>query len=140
MVTGQMLDTLGEGKALSQNELERIHHDKTGALIEASILMGAMCANADTDTLAQLERLAWCVGLGFQVQDDVLDVTQSSATLGKNAGSDEKLDKSTYVKLLGTANALDYADRLFCEALTLANSLEAKQLADMIGILQRRQH
>lgn len=116
MVTGQMLDIEGEQKTLSQDELEAIHRDKTGALIEASVMMGGICADADDAMMQKLGQYARAVGLAFQVQDDVLDVTADTATLGKPAGSDEKLEKSTYVKLLGVDGARRYANQLFDEA------------------------
>ncbi|MFB6348271.1 polyprenyl synthetase family protein [Moraxella sp. ZJ142] len=116
MVSGQMLDIEGEQQTLGQNALEAIHRDKTGALIEAAILMGGICANADTKTLSKLGEYAQAIGLAFQVQDDVLDVIADTATLGKPAGSDEKLEKSTYVKLLGVDGASRYADDLFDKA------------------------
>lgn len=113
MVMGQMLDLNGEHQQLSQTELEAIHRDKTGALIEASVLMGAICANATDSERQALNSFAEQIGLAFQVQDDILDVTADTEQLGKPAGSDEKLDKSTYVKLLGVAAANTYAQRLF---------------------------
>ena len=116
MVSGQMLDIKGENQTLTQDELEAIHRDKTGALIEASVMMGAVCAGAQTAALDHLKLYARAIGLAFQVQDDVLDVTADTTTLGKPAGSDEKLEKSTYVKLLGVDGAQDYADELFEEA------------------------
>lgn len=116
MVSGQMLDIKGENQMLTQDKLEAIHRDKTGALIEASVMMGAICADVQTDTLAHLERYARAIGLAFQVQDDVLDITADTITLGKPAGSDEKLEKSTYVKLLGIKGAQEYANQLFEEA------------------------
>ncbi|OAU96029.1 polyprenyl synthetase family protein [Moraxella catarrhalis] len=116
MVSGQMLDIKGENQILTQDELEAIHRDKTGALIEASVMMGAVCAGAQTAALSDLKLYARTIGLAFQVQDDVLDVTADTKTLGKPAGSDEKLEKSTYVKLLGVDGAQDYADELFEEA------------------------
>ncbi|RKM35533.1 polyprenyl synthetase family protein [Moraxella catarrhalis] len=116
MVSGQMLDIKGENQALTQDELEAIHRDKTGALIEASVMMGAICAGAQTAALGHLKRYARAIGLAFQVQDDVLDITADTITLGKPAGSDEKLEKSTYVKLLGVDGAQDYANELFEEA------------------------
>lgn len=116
MVSGQMLDIKGENQALTQDELEAIHRDKTGALIEASVMMGAVCAGAQTAALGHLKRYARAIGLAFQVQDDVLDITADTITLGKPAGSDEKLEKSTYVKLLGVDGAQDYANELFEEA------------------------
>ncbi|EGE22213.1 polyprenyl synthetase family protein [Moraxella catarrhalis] len=116
MVSGQMLDIKGENQVLTQDELEAIHRDKTGALIEASVMMGAVCAGAQTAALGHLKRYARAIGLAFQVQDDVLDITTDTITLGKPAGSDEKLEKSTYVKLLGVDGAQDYANQLFEEA------------------------
>lgn len=113
MVMGQMLDLNGEHQQLSQTELEAIHRDKTGALIEASVLMGAICANATDSERQALSSFAEQIGLAFQVQDDILDVTADTEQLGKPAGSDEKLDKSTYVKLLGVAAAKTYAQSLF---------------------------
>lgn len=116
MVSGQMLDIKGENQALTQDELEAIHRDKTGALIEASVMMGAVCAGAQTAALSDLKLYARTIGLAFQVQDDVLDITADTITLGKPAGSDEKLEKSTYVKLLGVKGARAYANQLFEEA------------------------
>ena len=113
MVSGQMLDIKGENQVLTQDELEAIHRDKTGALIEASVMMGAVCAGAQTAALGHLKRYARAIGLAFQVQDDVLDITTDTITLGKPAGSDEKLEKSTYVKLLGVKGAQAYANQLF---------------------------
>lgn len=116
MVSGQMLDIKGENQMLSQDKLEAIHRDKTGALIEAAVMMGAICADVQTDTLGYLKHYARAIGLAFQVQDDVLDITADTITLGKPAGSDEKLEKSTYVKLLGVKGAQEYANQLFEEA------------------------
>lgn len=113
MIMGQMLDLNGENQNLSQNELEAIHQDKTGALIEASVLMGGICANANDKQLSALQIFAKSIGLAFQVQDDILDVVGNTEQLGKRVHSDEKLDKSTYVKLLGVDNAKDYAQSLF---------------------------
>lgn len=113
MVMGQMLDLNGENQQLTQEQLEAIHRDKTGALIEASVLMGAICAKASESQMTALQTFAENIGLAFQVQDDILDVTASTETLGKPSGSDEKLDKSTYVKLLGVAEAELYAESLF---------------------------
>lgn len=131
MVTGQMLDLNGENQTLNQAQLQAIHVDKTGALIEASVLMGAVCvhthANINTNTnvndkqMTALAGFAKNVGLAFQVQDDILDVTADSDILGKPVGSDEKLDKSTYVKLMGVAQAKKYAQALFDDAKTQLN-------------------
>lgn len=116
MVAGQMLDLNAEARDdVSQSDLEAIHRDKTGALIEAAMLMGGICAGATAPQRIALQDCAQHIGLAFQVQDDILDVTTSTDTLGKPAGSDEKLDKSTYVKLMGVENATAYAQSLFDE-------------------------
>lgn len=109
-----MLDLNAEAStSIAQDDLEAIHRDKTGALIEAAMLMGGVCAGATAPQRMALQECAQHIGLAFQVQDDVLDVTMTTDTLGKPAGSDEKLDKSTYVKLMGVDNATSYAQSLF---------------------------
>ncbi|WP_201565843.1 polyprenyl synthetase family protein [Psychrobacter sp. CMS30] len=114
MVSGQMLDLNAEASTdITQSDLEAIHRDKTGALIEAAMLMGGICAGATAPQRMALQECAQHIGLAFQVQDDILDVTTSTDTLGKPAGSDEKLDKSTYVKLMGVEQATSYAQSLF---------------------------
>lgn len=139
MVSGQMLDIQAEGQAIDQSSLEAIHRDKTGALIEAAVLMGGICADADATTLHCLKNYAQYVGLAFQVQDDVLDVIADTQTLGKPAGSDEKLAKSTYVKLLGIDCAQRYADALFNEArLQVADFGNDNLLIQIIDWLQKR--
>ncbi|WP_201586769.1 polyprenyl synthetase family protein [Psychrobacter jeotgali] len=116
MVAGQMLDLNAEASSdITQTDLEAIHRDKTGALIEAAMLMGGICAGATAPQRMALEDCAQHIGLAFQVQDDILDVTTSTDALGKPAGSDEKLDKSTYVKFMGVDAAKDYAQSLFDE-------------------------
>lgn len=145
MVAGQMLDLNAEAKAnISQNELEAIHCDKTGALIEAAMLMGAICGNATAPERIALQDCAQHIGLAFQVQDDILDVTMSTDALGKPAGSDEKLDKSTYVKLMGIDAASHYAQRLFDQgrkAITTAlkDNPNHKALLELIDWLWTRQ-
>ena len=116
MVAGQMLDLNAEGQQISQDDLEAIHRDKTGALIEAATLMGGVCAKANSEQIAALQSFATHIGLAFQVQDDILDVTASTDALGKPVGSDEKLDKSTYVKLMGVEASKTYAKSLFATA------------------------
>ncbi|ELA08975.1 polyprenyl synthetase [Moraxella macacae 0408225] len=142
MVMGQMLDLNGENKQLSQTELKAIHQDKTGALIEAAVLMGGICANANHAQLHALEVFAKNIGLAFQVQDDILDVTANTAQLGKPAHSDEKLDKSTYVKLLGVTDAKNYAQCLFDNAKnTLIDEFGNNHyLIDLVNWLWQRNH
>lgn len=135
MVAGQMRDVLGEDCLLNQNQLEAIHHDKTGALIEASLLMGGVCADANDDEQQKLLTLATQLGLAFQVQDDVLDITMDTSTLGKPSGSDEKLQKSTYVKLLGVDNATHYAKTLFDNAADIACELGGDNLL-LVNLVQ----
>lgn len=128
MCGGQAIDLLSVGKKLTQAELENMHALKTGALLEASVMMGAACAGAASSAAqAGLQRYAKNLGLAFQVVDDVLDCTGDTATLGKTAGKDAEADKPTYVALLGLAGAQDYARALHQEALA---GLQSTNLAD----------
>ncbi|MGP5311818.1 polyprenyl synthetase family protein [Psychrobacter faecalis] len=131
MVSGQMLDLNAEASTdITQSELEAIHRDKTGALIEAAMLMGGICAGATAPQRMALQDCAQNIGLAFQVQDDILDVTTSTDTLGKPAGSDEKLDKSTYVKLMGVEQATIYAQLLFNDGRAALNrELNSRELS-----------
>ncbi len=102
MAGGQAIDLAAVGSKLTLEQLEAMHRLKTGALIRASILLGAMCSPAVTeDELAMLGRYADCIGLSFQIQDDILDVIGDTETLGKPKGSDEKMQKPTYPSILG---------------------------------------
>ena len=132
MVSGQMLDLNAEATTgISQSDLEAIHRDKTGALIEAAMLMGGICAGATAPQRMALQECAQHIGLAFQVQDDILDVTTSTDTLGKPAGSDEKLDKSTYVKLMGVEQATRYAQSLFNDGrAAIIRELSSRELSD----------
>ncbi|SFS19659.1 farnesyl diphosphate synthase [Dyella sp. OK004] len=118
MAGGQALDLAAVGRKLSLVELEHMHACKTGALIRASVRMGALVAGADVATLTALDRYAHAVGLAFQVQDDILDVEGESAVIGKTAGKDAAADKPTFPSIIGldasrarlaelTATALD---------------------------------
>jgi geranylgeranyl pyrophosphate synthase len=112
MVGGQLLDLEGEGRSLSLPELERVHTAKTGALIAASVRIGGIAAGADARQSRALERYGETVGLAFQIADDVLDATSTTAELGKTAGRDAVLGKSTYPALLGVEGAVARAARL----------------------------
>ena len=102
MAGGQAIDLAAVGNRLTLEQLEAMHRLKTGALIKASILLGAMCSPTVTeDELAMLSRYADCIGLSFQIQDDILDVIGDTETLGKPKGSDEKMQKPTYPSILG---------------------------------------
>jgi len=115
MVGGQALDLEGEGRALGLEELDALHRAKTGALLTASLRMGALAAGASTSRLAAMEAYGRAIGLAFQVADDILDATASAEALGKNP-SDEGLDKSTYVRHLGVDGARVEARKLVAEA------------------------
>lgn len=116
MVGGQWLDLEAEGRALTLDSLRTVHAGKTGALIQACCELGGIAAGADADLLAVLEDFGRDVGLAFQVADDVLDATGTTAHLGKTAGRDAALGKSTYVSLLGVPRAAAEAERLAAEA------------------------
>ncbi len=113
MAGGQAIDLAAVGCTLNQPELELMHALKTGALIRAAVLLGALCGEtlSDDETEA-LNRFAKRAGLLFQVIDDILDCTASTATLGKTAGKDAAAEKPTYVSLLGLAGARELADDL----------------------------
>jgi farnesyl diphosphate synthase len=117
MAGGQAIDLASVGQALNQDQLRQMHRLKTGALLEASVMMGAACGAASSHALSALQRYSEALGLAFQVIDDVLDVISDSATLGKTAGKDAANDKPTYVSLLGLAQAQAYAEALLQEAL-----------------------
>jgi farnesyl diphosphate synthase len=118
MAGGQAIDLASVGKPLTQPELELMHALKTGALIRAAVLLGALCGQAMAESERDLlDRFAKRAGLLFQVVDDILDCTASTATLGKTAGKDAAADKPTYVSLLGLEGAQRFAGDLETEAL-----------------------
>ena len=133
MVGGQLLDLEGEGRPLSLAQLERVHRLKTGALISASVRIGGLAARAPRHTLAALERFGDAIGLAFQIADDVLDVTATTDQLGKTAGRDVALGKSTYPALLGLDGARARASALSDEAcLALADAgINSAELGDL---------
>ncbi len=112
MCGGQALDLAAGGQALAPAQLERMHRMKTGALLRASVVMGARAGRLEGAALACLERYASAVGLAFQIVDDILDVEASSEELGKTAGKDEAQNKATYVSVLGMAQAKARATHL----------------------------
>lgn len=127
MAGGQAIDLASVGRSLSEEELRRMHRLKTGALLQASVMMGAACGRADAAAGAALADYGWAVGLAFQVVDDILDVTADSATLGKTAGKDAAQDKPTYVSLLGLERSQGYARELMDQA---GRALDASGLDD----------
>jgi farnesyl diphosphate synthase/geranylgeranyl diphosphate synthase type II len=117
MVLGQAIDLAAVDHQLDLAQLEIMHRHKTGALIRASVAMGAISAGADEQQLAALDDYAATIGLAFQVQDDILDVTGDTATIGKQQGADIARNKPTYVSLLGLDAARAKADELHRKAL-----------------------
>jgi geranylgeranyl pyrophosphate synthase len=126
MIGGQQLDLEGEGMAHSLDQLQRIHRAKTGALITAAVRIGGLAAGADVARLDALGRYGEAVGLAFQIADDVLDVTATTHELGKTAGRDVALHKSTYPALLGVDGAMQRARAL---------ADEARAVLDAVGLL-----
>ncbi len=116
MIGGQLLDLEGEASVLTVEELERIHRLKTGALIAVAARLGGMAANASEPVVEALDRFGRSIGLAFQIADDVLDVTATTDVLGKTAGRDLALCKSTYPALLGVEGAIERASALVEEA------------------------
>ena len=109
MAGGQAIDLSSIGLALDEAALRDMHRRKTGALLQASVLMGAACGDTDAAACAGLSDYGAAIGLAFQVIDDILDVTQASETLGKTAGKDKHHNKPNYVSLMGLQGARDYA-------------------------------
>ena len=138
MAGGQAIDLASVGLALTEHQLREMHRLKTGALLEASVMMGAACGQATPHALSALQAYGAAMGLAFQVVDDILDVTADSATLGKTAGKDAEQAKPTYVSLMGLERSAAFAQELLRQARSaLAGSglshTEALQgLADMV--------
>jgi len=129
MIGGQLLDLEGEDQPLGLADLERIHRAKTGALIRAAVVIGGIAARAAQAQLDALGTVGGAIGLAFQIADDVLDVTATSDRLGKPAGRDLDLKKSTYPALLGVAGATERAAALVsegCGALRAAGLLSTE--------------
>ncbi|MHA2876435.1 (2E,6E)-farnesyl diphosphate synthase [Vibrio campbellii] len=118
MCLGQALDLGAENRRVSLADLEEIHRNKTGALINCAVKLGALAAGEKgLEVLPHLERYSKAIGLAFQVQDDILDIISDTETLGKPQGSDQELNKSTYPSLLGLEGAMEKAHTLLQEAL-----------------------
>lgn len=137
MVLGQAIDLASVDQQLSLAQLETMHRHKTGALIRAAVAMGAIAADATAAQLKALDNYAAAIGLAFQVQDDILDVTTDTATLGKQQGADIAKNKPTYVSLLGLDSARAKAAELHQQAQAAladfdASALHLRQLARYI--------
>ena len=124
---GQEMDIAAVGKTLSLAELEQMHQHKTGALIRASVLLGAWCSPAlDTSLLDPLDHYAQAIGLAFQIRDDILDEESDTATLGKTQGADRALNKPTYPAIVGMAEAKRMADEQRDIALASIKDLDSR--------------
>lgn len=128
MLGGQVVDVLKTGKTLLKDELLFIYSLKTGALLEAAFMAGALLAGADSATVSQFEKAGHYTGLAFQIQDDILDITSTSEELGKPVHSDERNEKTTYVSLYGMDMAVkavkDYSEK----ALSILNNMPVQNL------------
>lgn len=138
MAGGQAVDLASVGKTLNLPELEFMHIHKTGALIRAAVMLGARCgSHLHDEQLNSLDHYAKCVGLAFQVVDDVLDAEATTATLGKTAGKDADNDKPTYVSILGVSQARELAETLRRDAFRSldifgAEAARMRQVTDFI--------
>ena len=138
MAGGQSIDLDSVGKQLTIAELENMHIHKTGALIKASTELGALsCGNIDSERLELISRYGKCIGLAFQIQDDILDVEGETEIIGKPQGSDQQRNKPTYPNLLGLKQAKESARELHSEAISILDGFDKKadvlrQLADYI--------
>jgi farnesyl diphosphate synthase len=127
MAGGQAIDMEAQGKTLNLAELENMHIHKTGALIRASVKIGALaCPTVNQETIEKLDHYAKCIGLAFQIQDDILDVESTTEILGKPQGADMAHDKITYPALLGLRQAKEMANGLITEALTSLADFDEK--------------
>jgi farnesyl diphosphate synthase len=143
MAGGQAIDLASIGVALDETALRDMHRRKTGALLQASVLMGAACGVADARAWRALSDYGAAIGLAFQVVDDILDVTQCSETLGKTAGKDEHHDKPTYVSLMGLDAARRHSFELRDEAhaaLARSGLTDAARLALLADRIVDREH
>lgn len=142
MVGGQAIDLAAVQKQIDLPHLETMHRLKTGALIRAAVRMGALAAGANNTQLDALDRYAAAIGLSFQVQDDILDITSDTATLGKPQGSDIERDKPTYPALLGLGAARQKALDLHGDALNALAAFDARarHLRELSAFIIERRH
>jgi len=142
MAGGQAVDMASEGSVLSIEQLESMHGRKTGALIRAACQLAGIAARASDAQSEALEIYGKCIGLAFQIQDDVLDQTGDTATLGKTAGKDQVQHKSTFPSLLGLAQAQHRAAALFNEARVAAGRIsdDPAPLLWLTDYIQQRDH
>ena len=128
MAGGQAIDLASVGLSLTAEQLHEMHRLKTGALLQASVMMGASCGAASLPVPTALRDYGAAIGLAFQVVDDILDVTADSATLGKTAGKDAAQDKPTFVSLMGLEASKNYAQEVLARALASLDTLQTRGL------------
>lgn len=128
MIGGQVVDVTSVGQSLSKDVLDFIYELKTSALIESAMMIGATLAGAGEEEIEKIETIAKNVGIAFQIQDDILDVTSTAEVLGKPILSDEKNEKTTYVTLVGIEKAKEYVENISNEAISLLCEFESKNL------------
>lgn len=140
MVGGQVVDVERTGQPLDKEVLEFIYTLKTGALLESSLMVGAALAGADDASLEKMEQIGRCVGMAFQIQDDILDCTSTTQELGKPVHSDEKNEKTTYVSLYGIEKSHQAVEEYSHQAVALLENLPGKNpfLEDLIEYLINR--
>lgn len=135
LVAGQVVDINSEGlKDVGLDHLEFIHQHKTAALLEGAVVLGAILGGGNDDEVEKLRTFARCIGLLFQVVDDILDVTKSSQELGKTAGKDLVADKVTYPKLLGIEKSRELADKLNKDAQQQLSGFDHEKAAPLIAL------
>ncbi len=142
LIAGQVMDMEGEGKKLTKGQIVSIHERKTAALLTTSLRFGAMSANASESKLAAITRFGFALGLAFQVIDDILDVTQSSEKLGKSAGKDEAVDKSTFPALIGLERSRKEAAKLTRQAQLALHEMRLgrSRLAEIADYMLKRDY
>lgn len=140
MIIGEYLDTECEAKEISIELLNYIHENKTGALIEASVRIGAMLANATEEDLERVSNYAKKIGLAFQVKDDILSEIGDEEIMGKPVGNDKEMNKSTYVSMYGVELANDILEKITFEAIDSINAYgeKAKFLKDLANYIKDR--
>lgn len=126
MLGGQAVDVENDDKSLDKDTLDFIYELKTGALIEASMMIGAILGGADTNQIELIEQAAKKIGMAFQIQDDILDVTSTTTELGKPVNSDEKNNKTTYVTIYGVKEASKLVKQYSDEAIELISQMPVK--------------
>ena len=134
MIAGQAVDIESEGKSIDIDTMKFIHSNKTGALIEASIVAAAVMSDADDTRIAALKTYAKYIGLAFQVTDDILDIEGNEAELGKKIGSDELNDKATYPKYFGLEKSKEYAKNTITNAIESLNVFEPREKAFFVDL------